>query len=104
MFRVDTAVQESEAVSPFIMPSVHVGSGGASTVVVGLYLERSVLERTCKEFVSRCVGRLCMEIVKASRARKRGRTTRRNHYAGIFSCPDCSQALVLDAQEGIMLG
>ena len=103
MFRADTAVQDSEAVSPFVMRWILVGSGGASTVVVGLYLERSVLERTCEDFLPRCVGRLCMKIVKARRARKRGGTTPRT-TCWHCSSPGCSQALVLDAKEGIMLG
>ena len=82
MIRVDTAAQDFEAVSAFVMSSVLAVSGGASTAVEGLYLV-SVLERTCKEFLSRCVGRLGMNTVKASRARKREARQHRESLAGI---------------------
>ena len=65
----------------------------ASTAVVGLYLVRSVLEWTCKEFLSRCVGRLGVKTVKASRARKRGLTTPRT------TCWKCSCSLVAARQK-----
>ena len=85
MFWVDTAAQDFEAVSAFVMPTIFAVSGSASTAVVGLYLVRSVLERTYKEFLSRCVGRLVMKTVKASRGRESRQ--HREPPAGIVHVP-----------------
>ena len=77
MICADTASRDFEAESAVVMSASLAVSGGASTAVEGLHLARSVLERTCEEFLSRCVGRLGMNTVKASRERKRGPTTPR---------------------------
>ena len=75
MICVETAAQDFEAVSTFVMPSILAVSGGASTTVVGLYLVRSDLEQTCKDFLSRCVSRLGMNTATRAGLAPSGRPT-----------------------------